>query len=105
MALIFMDSGDRYTEIAAIEKLRYGMRVAEVNEELLEQLTSSLRWLLHYSKKHNIPLPETDKISLMLLRTMEITDKIPSNESLQGRKPDGDLTEPEKDSFRRLLGA
>lgn len=84
-----MDKSDRYTEAAAIEKLRYALTVQRVNEELIEQLGSSIRWLLHYAKKYNIPLPEQDKIQLLIDRTLEITNKIP-DESYHSDKDDDD---------------
>jgi hypothetical protein len=48
-----------------------------VKYRLLEYLGASLRWILHYAKKYNIPLPEQDKINEILQRTMSIADKLP----------------------------
>jgi hypothetical protein len=45
-----MDSTD-YTELAAFQKLQEVLRIKKINEELLEYLGSSLRYILHYSKK------------------------------------------------------
>ena len=61
VARIFMDNTD-HVMTAAYQELKDAMQFKRVNEELLEYLSSSIRWLLHYSKKNNIPLPEKDKI-------------------------------------------
>jgi hypothetical protein len=67
VARIFMDNTDHV----------HAMQFKRVNEELLEYLSSSIRWLLHYSKKNNIPLPEKDKIHKIVDRAMAIADKLP----------------------------
>jgi hypothetical protein len=66
-----------YTQMAALEQLRYAVKVRQVNDELLEHLASTLWWLLHYATKNNIDLPDKDKISLTLERAMEIARKQP----------------------------
>jgi len=63
--------------MAAFRELQDAIRVKRVNDELLEYLAASLRWILHYAKKYNIPLPEQDKINEVLQRTMSIADKLP----------------------------
>jgi hypothetical protein len=63
-----------------VERLRNTMMVKRVNDELLEHLTSSLRWIIHYCKKHDIPLPEQDKIIDLCNKAIEIEKKLPSNE-------------------------
>jgi hypothetical protein len=70
------DSAD-HIKMAAFRELQEAIKVKRVNDELLEYLGASLRWILHYAKKYNIPLPEQDKISEILQRTMSIADKLP----------------------------
>ena len=56
-----MDSTD-YIKLAAFQEWKDALQVKRVNDELLEYLSSSsLRWLLHYSHKYQIPLPEKIK--------------------------------------------
>jgi hypothetical protein len=76
VARIFMDNTD-HVMTAAYQELKDAMQFKRVNEELLEYLSSSIRWLLHYSKKNNIPLPEKDKIHKIVDRAMAIADKLP----------------------------
>lgn len=76
-----MELDDYHIKMQEIQELREAVKLKRINEELLEQLASSLRWLLHHSQKYNIPLPETDKIIALLERTMEITDKLPDYHS------------------------
>ena len=75
-----MDNDD-HVMTAAYQELRYAMQFKRVNEELLEYLSSSIRQLLHYSKKHNIALPERDKIEEIVSRAMAIADKLPRSDA------------------------
>jgi hypothetical protein len=65
-------------KIAAFQELKDALTVKKVNDELLEFLASSLRWLLHYGERHNMPIPEKDKIIELMDRAMEIAKKLPS---------------------------
>lgn len=77
-------------DYVAVEKLRYALKVKQVNDELLEQLASSLRWLLHYSEKNGIPLPEKDKIIALIDRAIEIESRLPTNLNNQRKHPDNE---------------
>ncbi len=44
-ATMFMDSTLYHIKWAAMEELREALKLKEINEELLDQLASSLRWL------------------------------------------------------------
>ena len=68
-----------------IEELRLAVDIARSNAELSEYLASSLRWLLHYSEKYNIPLPEKDKIHLIVKRATELAENIPTTKPEQPR--------------------
>lgn len=76
---IFTDRDD-HIMTAAYHELKYAMQFKRVNEELLEYLSSSIRWLLHYSKKNNIPLPERDRIEGIVDKAMAIADKLPRSD-------------------------
>jgi hypothetical protein len=76
---IFTDNAD-HLMTAAYQELKYAMQFKRVNEELLEQLSSSIRWLQHYSKKNNIPLPERNKIHEIIDRAMAIAEKLPRSD-------------------------
>jgi hypothetical protein len=81
-----MDSSD-YMKLAVYKELQEALQLKRINEELLEYLGASLRWLFHYSKKYKIPLPENKKIDLVIDRTLEIANKIPNNLSTQKSTP------------------
>lgn len=93
-----------YTQMAALEQLRYAVKVRRVNDELLEQLASALWWLLHYAAKNNIDLPDKDKISLALDRAMEIARKQPrSRATTHLSTPKRDTPEDDRTSICILL--
>jgi adenylate cyclase len=77
---VFMNNNNNnyHIKMAAFQELQEALKIKRVNEELLEHLVSSIRWLVHYAKKNNITLPEKDRIMNMLDRATEITDKLPS---------------------------
>ncbi|MGH9876591.1 MAG: hypothetical protein ACRD5H_03060, partial [Nitrososphaerales archaeon] len=58
--------GDTYMEMAAVSKLQYALKVKQINEELLEYFASSIRWLIHYSEKNRIDLPDKERLLLTL---------------------------------------
>ena len=64
-----------HIKMAVLEELRHTLKVKRINDELLEHLASTLRWLLRYAEINNIILPEKDKIVLALDRAMEIAEK------------------------------
>jgi hypothetical protein len=71
-----MDSSDHITT-AAIHELQDAVKIRHVNMELLQYLTSSLRWVLRYCRKYNIEIPEKDKITELIDRAIEIDNRTP----------------------------
>lgn len=87
-----------HIKMAAFQELQEALQIKNVNDELLEFLISSLRWLLHYETKHNIQLPEKEKISEIVSKGMEIAAKLPSNIPISdGKLHDPDYTIPDED--------
>jgi hypothetical protein len=70
-----MDKED-YTMMAAFQELKDAIKFKRVNDELLEYLVSSLRWLVRYSKKNHIPLPDIEKIQETIDRAIDIAEKL-----------------------------
>jgi hypothetical protein len=63
---------------AAFEELKEALQVKRVNDELLEFLAASLRWIIHYCNRNNLPIPEREKIFELMDRAIEIEKKLPS---------------------------
>lgn len=76
--------------MATFQELKEALKVKKVNDEILQFLVSSLRWILHYCSKYDMPIPEEEKIIDMLDRAMEFEKKLPfsysPDETLQGDK-------------------
>jgi hypothetical protein len=89
-------------KLAAFQELQDALKIKRINDELLEFLTSSLRWLLHYSKKNNLPLPEKDRMMEILDRIMDISHKLPTKSQHPFKTPD-DSTEPKYPLGNRLF--
>ena len=81
-------------KLAAFQELQDALKIKRTNDELLEFLTSSLRWLLHYSRKNSLPLPETDRMIDILDRVMAISNKPPPTQNQHDFKHSEDSTEP-----------
>jgi CRISPR/Cas system-associated protein Csx1 len=77
-----------YIELAATQKLRYALQIAQANDELSEQLFSSLRWIVRYCKRYQIPLPEKERILASLDKVLEINNKIPCQAPTNLKQPD-----------------
>jgi hypothetical protein len=71
---------NHFIELQALEELRQLMKLRQTNEELLEYFASSLWWLIHYSEKHDIPLPEREKIIQAVERVMNIAKSMPTDQ-------------------------
>jgi hypothetical protein len=67
-----------YMKIAAFRELKDALQVKRVNDELLEFLAASLRWILHYCERNKIPIPDRNKINELMDRAIEIEKKLPS---------------------------
>lgn len=96
-----------YDDFLDMERLRNTMKVKRVNHELLEYLESSLRWVVHYCRKHNMPLPEDEKIIDLCNRAIDIERKLPkvSDDLLQRHNydiPDEDDTKPSIERYIRF---
>lgn len=75
--LTTLDKSDYYLELSAWEKMEYASEIHKINLELGEHLASSLQYMIHYCKKHDIPLPNLDMIQ-------GIIDKV---RSIEGSQP------------------
>ena len=84
---MFMDRSNYYIELASIDKLNSLLKTKKKVDELVEQLGTNLSWLIHYSEKHDIPLPEKDKILCMISKTLAISDSISTNRNFTGAVP------------------
>lgn len=80
-------------KLAAFQELQDALKIKKINDELLECLASSLRWLLHYSRKNGLPLPEKDRMIHILDRVMAISNKLPTQNQHDFKHAD-DSTEP-----------
>ncbi len=69
-----MDNSDKYIEQGAIEKLQYALQAEKLAQVLAEHLANSVKWLHHYCKKNNIPLPDQDKINEIVDKTVKLND-------------------------------
>jgi hypothetical protein len=65
-----------HMKIAAFEELKEALKIKCINDELLEYLASSLRWILHYAKKNNMDIPDKDKIVELMDKAMAIENKL-----------------------------
>jgi len=69
-----LDNSDSYIEQGAIEKLRYAVEMEKITLELSEHLATSLTWMIHYCKTHGIPLPNQDKINLIVDKALSLSN-------------------------------
>ena len=90
-----MDS-NYHLKLQLANELREAIIVKNVNEELLEQLSSSLMWLIRYSEKYHVALPESDKIVSLIEKAQRLLGEIypTPNDEHRRRTPD-DRTEPQ----------
>ena len=93
--LVYMNSIE-HMKIAAFQELQEALKIKRINDQLLEFLASSLRWIIHYAKKNNMDIPDREKIIALIDRAMEVEDKLPTS-SPKNKHPSTtpkDSTEP-----------
>ena len=88
----------------SIKKYDNAICVKKLNENLYEHLTGSLYFILKYSEKHNIPLPNKDKLFDMVKKSDFIVEQFqerltnlsnPSgHDTTQEKTGHSDYTEP-----------
>jgi hypothetical protein len=74
-----MDNKDHVT-IAAFQELQQAITsgiTRRINLELFDHLCASIRWLIYYCIKKNIPLPDIEKLEALLDKAEQIDEKIP----------------------------
>jgi hypothetical protein len=86
-----------------IEEWKKVQRMKRHIQELYDQVGGTLFYILEYSKKHGISLPNRNALFQMAERIHRQMDEIESSksgkksdESLQPSESDGDMTEPPK---------
>lgn len=57
--------------------MKYASEIHKLNLELGEHLASSLQYVIHYCTKHDIPLPNLDRIQEMIDKVRSIEDSQP----------------------------
>lgn len=95
-----MNNSIYHIKIAAFQELKEALDTKRMNDELLEYLASSLRFILRYGEKHHIPIPESDKIMKMINLLISIENKNSSTENQQRNKTPDDSTEPK---FNKII--
>lgn len=76
----------------ALAEHEKAIKMKNLNQELLEHLNGSIRWMLSYSEKYNIPLPKKDELLRMAEKADFLVNQIVSRADLT--KFNGDVFEP-----------
>jgi hypothetical protein len=97
----------QYLELELIEKLKELYRLRRLELDLIDQLDSNFRWLIHFCETNSIPLPK-EPLYRSLNRVRVLMDEVyPSDETLQGEKrdqSDGDFTVPDGWFWKVVVG-
>ncbi len=59
------------------KRILHGIRI---NDELMEHLSSTIRWLMHYCEKNNMRPPNLEHLSNSVKKAHEYLHKLPSNQ-------------------------
>jgi len=93
-----LDKSDYYLEMASWEKLKYTTELHKLNLEMGEHLCSSLEWIIHYCQKHDILIPNMNRIQEIISKIHVIEESKPyldfANRKFTGRRSTDDYTEP-----------
>ncbi len=79
----------------AVNEYEKAVRVKNMNQELYDHLLGSIVYLLKYSEKYNVPLPQKDELCRMLNRAQSLIEGIVhANRKFTVDKSTADYTEP-----------
>jgi hypothetical protein len=70
-----MDSST-HMKIALAEEWREILLFKQLNEDMMRHLCFSIRWIIRYTRKNNLPLPELERMENLLNEAMSYADKI-----------------------------
>ncbi len=87
----------QHMKMAAYQELRDAKQIKKVNDELLEFLAASLRWIIRYCQRHDMPVPEKDKIIELMDRAMAIEDKLPYEDEYRQSSDESYHSDDEED--------
>ena len=74
-------------KIELVNELRDTLKLKRANEELLEILDSTLRWIVEYCERNQMPIPEPSRLGVRLETVREAVSKFLPNENQQGKNP------------------
>lgn len=70
------DDSTTHTKKALAQEWQEILKFKKINEDLMEHLCSSIRWMIRYARNNNLPLPEIERMEDMLSKAMSYTDKL-----------------------------
>lgn len=65
-----------HMKVALDKEWQEMLKFKKINEDLMEHLCSSIRWIIRYARNNNFPLPEIEIMEDMLKKAMAHTDKL-----------------------------
>jgi hypothetical protein len=81
-------------KLAAFQELKEALETKRMNDENLDYLASSLRFILRYGQKYNIPIPESDKILDLINKLIAIENRNSPPKTKHPFSTPDDETEP-----------
>jgi hypothetical protein len=65
-----------HMKIALAQEWREILLFKKINEDMMKHLCFSIRWIIRYTRKNNLPLPELERMESLLNKAMSYADKI-----------------------------
>ena len=64
-----------HIKIALAQEWQEILKFKKTNEDLMEHLCSSIRWIIRYTRNNNLPLPEIERLEDMLNKAMGFAER------------------------------
>jgi len=70
---------DYYSNLQKVDETKRVLRGIKINQDLMEHLNSTIRWLLHFCQKNNIDPPNLDQLQSSIEKAQNYLTELPSH--------------------------
>jgi len=91
-----------YLKLQEIAELKEALKIKAINVTLLEHLQSSVLYILDYSDKHEVPLPDLERIQDCIAHANRLIELLQNNGRELPTSPNRNENQPDSEHYQNL---